>query len=169
MKKTKDIDAIIYENPNINWVSKAQQQKNDEERKIIWHKQIMIYKDLQQELGKNKVLKQHWVNQCKTQNTPFKFRPDKAKSPYFATNWKHFKQLANDYNHRVKSIEYLDGNYTVYNITVDDNHTLGIITNIEKDENGNIKKYTGIQAKNSEQSLESSETCCFRRVVFTEY
>lgn len=72
--------------------------------------------------------------------------------------WKSLNKTL--YNHRVKSIIELDGEHTVYNMTIEDNHTMSIITHIEKDENGNIIKYTGVQAKNSEQTLESGESCC---------
>jgi len=48
----------------------------------------------------------------------------------------------------------LPGKHTVYDITVEDNHTLGVIT---KQEDG---KYSGIQTCNSEQQLCNYESCC---------
>tara|TARA_E500000331_G_scaffold356906_1_gene416725 strand:- start:6466 stop:9369 length:2904 start_codon:yes stop_codon:yes gene_type:complete len=56
----------------------------------------------------------------------------------------------------VKNIEFVEETETVYNITVDDNHTVAIITNNE----GNMQ-YDGILVYQcGEQMLENTETCC---------
>lgn len=139
-----------------NWVDFKARVVNEKFKKEQWHKQIMTYKDLQQN---GDVTQEEWEIECGNRGIVYSFILD-TDDNYCARNWEDFQQLADDYNHRVKSIIELDGEHTVYNMTIEDNHTMSIITHIEKDENGNIVKYTGVQAKNSEQNLESGESCC---------
>lgn len=114
---------IKYE--NIEAQRENQRKTFENKLKQNFHKQIMIYKNLQETM--EIVKKQDWVNACKEQKVTYSFNKT-TTNPYIASNWKEFKEIANDYNHRVSHIEELDGEHTVYNITVDDNHTLAVVT-----------------------------------------
>jgi intein/homing endonuclease len=99
-----------------------------------FHKQAMIYKDLEERL--EKIEKTDWENECKNKNIPHRFNR-KSTNKWISKGWKEFKEMVIDYNHRVSHIEELDGKHTVYNITVDDNHTLAVVTK-SKDNNLNL-------------------------------
>lgn len=134
-----------------------------EQQKKILHNQIMIYKDLEEEL-KRDPLKKEWENKCREQKVQFRIRNGISYNPnneYLLSSYQDLKDRAKDYNHRVKSIEFLDETDTVYNITVDDNHTVGVLTNWNKDwmtGNGVFTPQCG------EQSLSNSETCCLSEI-----
>ena len=104
---------------------KGQQESFEKKSKSNFHKQVMIYKNLQENI--ENVQKLEWINACKEQGITYKFNR-KTSNPYIAPGWKEFKEMADEYNHRVSHIEELDGEHTVYNMTVEDNHTLAVVT-----------------------------------------
>jgi len=121
------------------------------------HEQVQIFKNLQEKLGGDP-LKKDWENACRTQEVPFRIRHDRDKeiNPHILTSYDDLKQIASSYNHRVVSIEDVEGEHDVYNLTVDDHHTVGIVTSIH--ENGRM---SGIFASQClEQTLEPYELCC---------
>ena len=135
-------------------------RKNIEKTKI---EQLRVYSDLKYKLQKDP-LKTEWESECKKQKVPIRF----AGSKNSFKEYKELKQAAENYNARVKSIEYLDGLHTVYNITVDDNHTVAIV-NQKKHDSGNYE-YTGINVANcGEQSLESFELCNLVEVMLPNH
>jgi intein/homing endonuclease len=94
-----------------------------------FHKQAMLYKDLLEQTGN--VEKKNFEKICKENNITCRFNAN-SSNPFIAKNWTQFKQMVNDHNHRVSYIEELDGEHTVYNITVDKNHTLAVVTKLNK-------------------------------------
>lgn len=131
----------------------GQAKSFEDKAKDTFHKQAMLYKNL---LKNNPNLqKKDFEKACKEQNISYRFN---AKSPnkYIAKSWANFKQMADDYNHRVSHIEELDGQHTVYNITVDNNHTLAVIT---KQHSNNINISGIFTANCGEISLENFELC----------
>lgn len=132
-----------------------------EKQKNILHNQIMIYKNLQEKLERNP-MKKEWETECKLQKVPYRIRDGKSynnDNEYLLKSYQELKERAIDYNHRIKSIEFLEDTETVYNITVDDNHTVGIFTT--------FKNFIGngiFTPQCGEQSLANKETCCLSEV-----
>lgn len=119
-----------------------------------FHNQVMIYKDLA-EKADGTVMKKEWEQACKKQKITHRFQRG-STNPWIAAGWRDFKKMADDYNHRVDRIEYLDGSHTVYNITVDENHTLAVVTKASED----FKSLTGVYIANcGEIPLENFELC----------
>ena len=130
----------------------------DSNSKETFYKQAMVYKDLQEK--SEIVMKKDWENECRKKGIPFRMQT-KTPNPYIATNWTHFKQMVDDLNHRVSYVEELPDTHTVYNITVEDNHTLAVVTKSNDDK----ISLSGVWVNNcAEQSLESYETCCLAEI-----
>jgi|GEM_PF-2892 len=120
----------------------------------IKHKdlQIKIYSDLKFELDRTP-LKVEWEERCKTNNIPFRFGPN---SPF--KTYKELKYKSIDYNHKVKSVE-IYGYEDVYNITVDDNHTLAFITDIKENSIGHNNMIGVFTAQCGEIVLPPYDSC----------
>jgi len=125
----------------------------DKQRQTL-HLQIQKYKELQENLSREP-WKTEWEAACRADQIPVRFRTKgTTDNLHTLRGFRHLKEVAAEYNHRVKSIRLLDVQEPVYNLSVDDNHTVGLVTN-----NSN-SKYLGIYtAQCSEQSLEDQETC----------
>lgn len=80
---------------------------------------------------------------------------------YGFKNWKEVQEAGDLYNHKVVSVTELDGFHTVYNMTVDDNHTLAVVVEDSKSlENGSEKWYHGINvAQCGEITLSAYDSC----------
>ena len=127
---------------------------NEEKSKENFHKQVMLYKDMQK--TQKVILQKEWVEECKKKDISYRFQTN-SPNPYICKNWGDFKKRADEYNHRVSHIEKLSGKHTVYNITVEDNHTLAVVTK-SKNKNMNL---SGVYFSNcGEQSLARAESCC---------
>jgi len=98
-----------------------------EKQKEVLHNQIMAYKDLQEFLGKDP-MKKEWENECKNNGISYRIRHDTSGNEFLLRSYQDLKDKAVHYNHRVKCVEFLEDGETVYNITVDDNHTVGLFT-----------------------------------------
>ena len=125
----------------------------EEKARLNFHEQAMIYKDLCE--NKENVSKIDWETACKTKNIPHRFNR-KSDNPYIAKGWKEFKEMVGNYNHQISEIEELDGDHTVYNITVDDNHTLAVLTKVDNDK----AQWSGVLIMQcGEIPLENFELC----------
>jgi hypothetical protein len=132
----------------------SKRKTSDEKAKQNFHQQVMIYKNLLKTM--DKVEKKDWENACRIAKISFRFQTN-TPNPFIAKNWKDFKQRATEYNHRVSYVEELPGLHTVYNITVENQHTLFIATRRQRDE----QSLMGIGTMQcAEQSLARGETCC---------
>lgn len=117
--------------------------------------QASVYLDLVEEKGDGKVYKKDWEKSCKNQGISFRFNAN-SKNPWIPNGWRHFLQMVEEYNHQVAYIEELDGNHTVYDLTVDDTHTVCVVTKASAD----CKTLSGLATFNcSEISLCSYELC----------
>ena len=116
--------------------------------------QIETFLDLQTKLGYTP-LKKDWESACKKSGIPVRFQAKgKTVNPNILTGYKELKEVASEYNHRVVSVEFLQEKENVYNLTVDDFHTVGIITKIDE------KSMTGIYTfQCGEIQLEDGELC----------
>jgi hypothetical protein len=124
----------------------------------IFHNQIMIYKDLKDTLQR-KPLKTEWESMCKKNHIPSVIDAKNTNGDYTFQSYEELENTSIDYNHRVKSIEFLETTETVYNITVDNNHTIGIFTTFDNFIGNGI-----FVANCGEQSLSNLETCCLGEI-----
>lgn len=111
----------LNENYGVDTKSQLFFQKRGEELKI---KQAKIYSQLKFDL-KRKPLRKEWENECKNHGIPYRV------GNILKFGFKSYKEVVSageNYNHKVIKIEELPGEHTVYNITVDDNHTVAVIT-----------------------------------------
>lgn len=146
------------------------------EQKKMLHDQIMVYKDLEDSLGREPMYKE-WIDACKNKNISYRIRGGKkgkeAKklNPYLLTSFNELREISEGYNHRVTYVKELDGEHTVYNITVDDNHTLAVITNLEKSDevNGEFKLSGIYTAQCGEQCLPPNQVCLLGSMILPPY
>jgi ribonucleotide reductase alpha subunit len=111
--------------------------------------QTKVYCDLKHNLGRDPQ-KPEWIDACRTQKISYRLNP---KSPNAFPNWKAVQEAGDNHNHKVIRIEELDGEHTVYNLTVDENHTLCVGKLV-----GN--RYSGINALQcGEINLQEGESC----------
>lgn len=125
----------------------------DSRAKETFHAQAMVYKDLEEE--NDIVMKKQWEEECKVRGITYRFNRD-SPNPWIAKGWKEFKIMVEEHNHRVLSVEELPGKHTVYNITVDDNHTLAVVTKIS---NKGVNLDGVFTINCGEIPLSSKETC----------
>jgi intein/homing endonuclease len=132
---------------------RAGQKKTCEGKaKEMFHKQVMLYKDL---IEANQTIdKKTFESACKKAGVSCRFNA-KSDNQWIAKGWNDFKERADGYNHRVSWVEELEGDHTVYNITVDNNHTLAVVT-----KGGSSMAQTGvITFQCGEICLENFELC----------
>lgn len=100
--------------------------------------QARIYSELKFSLNRQPLMKE-WQLVCKEQNISSRV----GKSLKFGfKSYAEVIEAGEKYNHKVLKIEELPDLHTVYNITVDDNHIVGIITKING--SGEDISYNGI-------------------------
>jgi hypothetical protein len=132
---------------------------NNEKSKNNFHNQVMLFRELVETKGdRNKVMKKEWESLCRERKVPFRFQ-SKSTNEWIPRNWGHFKDMEENYNHEVDRVEKLPGRHTVYNITVDDNHNLFIVTGEFKTQTRGV-----IIPQCGEQTLFCKETCCLSEI-----
>ena len=89
-------------------------------------RQAATYSSLKFKLGR-KPQRKEWERACRGSGVPFRLNSQRSFKC-----WDDVIEAGENYNHKVVQVEYLDGLHTVYNITVDDNHTVGIVSSINK-------------------------------------
>lgn len=117
--------------------------------------QAKIYSDLKFTLGRDPTMKE-WELSCKENNLPYRI----GKTLKFG--YKNFKEVAQSgdlYNHKVVSVIELEGEHTVYNITVDDNHTVAVITDFDKNDAGQGRQAGVFVAQCGEIVLPAYDAC----------
>jgi ribonucleotide reductase alpha subunit len=128
-------------NCSIQHVIKTDGYKNSKEtiretksrkQDLVKNKQAKIYSDLKFSLNRDPLMKE-WEKSCKGNNVPYRVG---RKLKYAFKNFQEVKAAGDNYNHKVVKIEYLEEKQNVYNITIDDNHTLAVITSTENGYSG---------------------------------
>jgi hypothetical protein len=116
--------------------------------------QARVCSDLAFRLGRHPNRKE-WSLACKGEGVPSRI------GPTLKHGFKKFSEVleaASDYNHKVARVEELEGEHTVYNLTVDENHTVSVITKEHK----NLDKFwfSGVSVRQcGEIPLHNREAC----------
>jgi ribonucleotide reductase alpha subunit len=117
-------------------------------------KQAKAFSDLKFSLGRPPNRKE-WSFFCKSEGLPFRI------GPTLKFGFRSFEEVAeagNSYNHKVARVEELSGEHTVYNITVDDFHTVATVTSTRS--KGGSLSYIGVYVANcGEVPLADREAC----------
>lgn len=100
--------------------------------------QLRIYSKLKFNLKRTPKQKE-WESECKENKIPF--RVGRTMKNGFKS-YREVIECGDRYNHKVVKIEKISNN-DVYNITVDDNHNVGIVTKITQKNNGKYQ-YDGV-------------------------
>lgn len=170
---------IIYRYREVSFCSKSCGSKNrvrkdaeyDKTREFYKTKaietkeqQLKTYSHLKFTLNREPFLKE-WKQECKSNSVPC--RIDKTMVNGFKS-FEEVKEAGNKYNHKVSKVEELQGKHTVYNITVDENHTVGIITGTTE-KRGNLS-YSGVYvAQCGEQPLGPLASCLLGSMILPPY
>lgn len=127
----------------------------NQQRQVL-HQQVMSFKDLQEKFGRDP-LKSEWESETKNRGVPVRFRTSgSTPNPHALKGFTHLKEVASEYNHRVVEVRAVEGQESVYNLTVDQNHTVGVVTAFDTE----TKECHGVFTfQCGEQSLESFELC----------
>lgn len=123
----------------------------------VRHNQVSTYKELQVSLGREP-LKREWENECRRRGVAFRFQGEgHTQNPFAVRGFRHLKALVGEYNHTVKALRFLDDEEPAYNLSVDVNHTVGIVTAFDPVamECGGI-----FTPQCMEQTLTAYECCC---------
>jgi ribonucleotide reductase alpha subunit len=116
--------------------------------------QARVCSKLMFQLGRDPIRKE-WSLACAKESVTSRI------GPTLTYGFKQFREVlaaGNDYNHKVVRVEPLPGEHTVYNITVDDYHTVAVMTSIGAKRGCNT--YTGVYVGNcGEMPLFDREAC----------
>ena len=124
-----------------------------EKQQYVKIQQMKVCSDLRFELGREPLMKE-WERACAQHDISYRLG-----TKFGFKGYKELQDASVEYNHKVVKIEWLANRQDVYNITVDDNHTVGIITDIKANKAGN-KYYTGIFAYQcGEVPLSAFDSC----------
>jgi ribonucleotide reductase alpha subunit len=135
-----------------------------EQANKIKERQACVWSELNFKLGR-KPLKKEWSSVCK----------ERGVSPIIPSDTDSFKtykeveQAGLEYNHKVLSVEELPGQHAVYNITIDDNHTVSIITDIKYDKKGKPLSYNGVNVLNCGEVCMSVGVCDLGSINLTQF
>lgn len=158
-------DIYLNSNEEINKKRNvARDSFNTDKMEQVKIRQARIYSDLQFVLQRKPMMRE-WEMTCRERGVPFRV----GKSLKFG--FKNFKEVAaagTNYNHKVVRVEELSGEHTVYNITVDDNHTVTIITSTNE-KRGNISYHGVITAQCGEIVLPAYDACRLLALNLSSY
>lgn len=109
--------------------------------------------------------RREWSRACKEEGVPSRIGPTlKFGFRYFT----EVLEAGSNYNHKVKRVEKLQGKQTVYNITVDDFHTVAVITD-SPSKRGRMW-YKGVHVGNcGEVLLHDRESCNLAEVFPSKF
>ena len=74
-------------------------------------------------------------------------------------DYRELKEAAECYNHKVVSVERLEGKHDVFNLTVDDHHTVGVVTSAKNNKRGNTI-FDGVFAFQCGEITLADGECC---------
>lgn len=143
---------------------KSRDAFNSNKMENIKKEQARVYSKLKFDLKRDPLMKE-WEDACKQEKLPCRI----GKALKFG--FKNFKEVAeagSNFNHKVARIEKLDGLHNVYNITVDDYHTVAVITKINNKRNN--QWFSGILVSQcGEIVLPKNDACRLLTLNLTSY
>jgi len=153
----KEFSSPVYKNREFcsygcykqNGMSKKYKKIVEENK----NNQAKIWSSLFYSLGK-KPKKNEWIKECKKNNIPFRL----AGSKYGFQTYKDVADAGKLYNHKIVSVMELEGEHAVYNITVDDNHSYGIVTP-KYNKKADINEFFGLIVGNCGEVVMSTGAC----------
>lgn len=114
--------------------------------------QARVWSELRFNMKRYPLLKE-WELECTRQQVP-----KRLKTKFGFQSWSELVEAGRDYNHKVERVEELPGEHVVYNLTVDDNHTVAVVTKINDPATRNA--YDGvIVAQCGEIPLNFADSC----------
>jgi len=120
----------------------------------VKNSQVRVCSDLRFKLGRDPIRKE-WIEACKSQGVSSRIGPTLV---FGFKSFQAVREATESYNHKVLRVETLPGEHTVFNITVDDFHTLAVVTSTSLVSSATA--YTGIYVMNcGEQLLHDRESC----------
>jgi hypothetical protein len=121
---------------------------------VVKTEQARLYSELKYNLGRSPN-RREWSLFCKKEGVPSRI------GPTLKHGFRSFQDVAvagGSYNHKVVRVEQLEGEHTVYNLTVDDFHTVSVVTS-NREKRGKVS-YTGVYVMQcGEQALHDREAC----------
>ena len=150
---------VCSEPCRLAYLDRYYSNKADENKR----EQCRVYSALKFDLNR-KPLRKEWELKCKEEEIPFRLG---KTMKYGFKSFKELSSAAENYNHKVVRIEELDGLHTVYNITVDDNHTVAAITSIRNKRNNNW--YSGILLPNCGEITMGTGVCLLFSLNLVKY
>jgi ribonucleotide reductase alpha subunit len=137
---------------------------NENKMQVVKTGQARVYSQLKFDLGRDPMMKE-WETACKLQGIPSRI----GKTLKFGhKNFKEVAEAGNNYNHKVVRVEELPGDHTVYNITVDDHHTVAAITST-KTKRDNVSYHGVIITQCGEIVLPAYDACRLLVLNLTSY
>lgn len=100
-------------------------------------RQIEVFINLAEDLGRDPLLEE-WKSACDDAGVSKRLR-----TKYGFDSYSDLKKEASAHNHRVEKVESLGDKHTVYNITVDDHHTVAAVTDVQNNTHG-ANNYVGV-------------------------
>lgn len=150
--------SLVYVNSSFEFAEKRLEGRNrvaQEQAKRNMEAQAKVFSSLRFSLEREPLQKE-WEAACKKEEIPC--RVGKALK-YGFKSWTEVKEAGHNYNHKVVSVAELDGEHTVYNITVDDNHTVAVVTKTTEKESGYMW-YSGVNVwQCGEITLSAFDSC----------
>src|SRR5271166_1277801 len=148
-------DTYLNSNKDIQTKRNAGRDSFNGEKMVrVKTEQAKVYSQLKFDLRREPLMKE-WEVACKENALPCRI----GKGQKFG--YKNFAEVAEagcNYNHKVVRVEELQGEYTVYNITVDDHHTVAAITST-KTKRDNVSYHGVIIAQCGEIVLPAYDAC----------
>jgi ribonucleotide reductase alpha subunit len=135
-----------------------------ERMKGVRVQQARVCSDLKFSLGRYPTRKE-WSIACKSEGVPSRI------GPTLKFGFKRFDdilQAGDSYNHKVRSVEELPQEHTVYNITVNDFHTVAVITNVHI-KRGNPEYFGIFTPQCGEVPLHNKESCNLAEVFPSKF
>lgn len=116
--------------------------------------QLRIYSSLKFNLGRKPLMKE-WEAACKEEGVSYRVGTKNGFNRY-----NDLGVAAESYNHKVVSVQPLSDDHTVYNITVDNNHTFNVVNIVDT-------RYTGVATLNCGEIVLSPNDSCRLLVLNT--
>ncbi len=150
---------VIFKNKHQGGIHKY----NVERSTNLKSQQAKVYSELKFALNRVPLMKE-WEKACEMGGVSH--RVGKVLK-YGFKNFKEVKKAGDNYNHKVIDVIELEGKHLVYNITVDDNHTVALITGSRQLRNNTA--YNGVYVFNCGEIPLGLDSCRLMAINLTSF